>query len=91
MAGASQRTSGRGGMISKTLEFRVDRRAQLQPRYCAGLIGAAAEVSVQQVGDITLPGRKLFEVVRALRLPDGDAARVTPSTGLGAARTRQGD
>jgi DNA polymerase-3 subunit beta len=27
---------------------------------------AAAEVSVQQVGDITLPGRKLFEIVRAL-------------------------
>lgn len=27
---------------------------------------AAAEVSVQQAGDITLPGRKLFEIVRAL-------------------------
>lgn len=27
---------------------------------------AGAEVSVQQAGDITLPGRKLFEIVRAL-------------------------
>ena len=36
---------------------------------------AAAEVSVQQVGDITVPGRKLLDIVRAL--PEKTAVTLT--------------
>src|SRR5579864_9583611 len=36
---------------------------------------AGAEVNVQQAGDITLPGRKLFEIVRAV--PDKTSISLT--------------